>query len=111
MPFGLVNAPATFQRAMDTHLSNLMFKSCVAYIDDVAVYSEGDFSQHLKALEEVFKRLVEAKIKLKPSKYKFARRSIKFLGHIIGGGKVTPDPEKIQVVALCSPPKDPEEIH
>ena len=52
LPFGLCNAPATFQRLMNTVLAGLTHKSCVVYLDDIVVASP-TFEQHLKDLEEV----------------------------------------------------------
>ena len=60
MPFGLVNALAIFQRMIDVYLANLIFKSCITYIDDVDVYSDRFFLKHLKCLEKVFQRLQRA---------------------------------------------------
>ena len=67
MPFGLCNAPATFQRLMDTVLMGLNFDVCLAYLDDIIVYSS-DLTSHLERLKKLFQRLREANLKLKPSK-------------------------------------------
>jgi len=64
MPFGLCNAPATFQRLMDTVLMGLNFNICLAYLDDIIVYSH-DLSSHMERLEKLFQRLKEANLKLK----------------------------------------------
>lgn len=64
MPFGLVNAPATFQMVMNMILKGLTWKHCLVYIDDINVWSD-NFDNHLKHLDLVFKRLRKANLTLK----------------------------------------------
>ena len=80
MPFGLCNAGASFQRAMEEVCQDLPNSS--AYMDDVITASEG-FVNHLADLRKVFERLRKAKLKIKPSKCKFGCSEIKFLGFIV----------------------------
>ena len=98
MPFGLTNAPATFQRFMDAVLSGSKWKTLLVYIDDICVFSR-DFETHLKDLEEVFKRLQAANLKLKPSKCHLFQTKTKFLGHVVSAKGISPDPEKIMAIA------------
>lgn len=93
MPFGLCNAPATYQRMMTTILGTL--KSCVAYIDDVIVASKG-FDNHLCDLRLLFDRFRQYNLKLQPSKCNLAMTSVKYLGHIISKDGISPDPEKLK---------------
>ena len=65
MPFGLCNAPATFQRLMTQVLADLEWGICFVYLDDILVASQ-TFEEHLKHLESVFKRLRKAGLRLKP---------------------------------------------
>ena len=67
MPFGLCNAPATFQRLMDLVLAGLQWSSCLVYLDDVIVIGK-TFKEHLSNLHTVLTRLREAGLKLKPKK-------------------------------------------
>ena len=67
MPFGLCNAPATFQRYMDLIFAGIKWISCLIYLDDIIVFSNS-FEQHLKDLEDVFERLRRFNLVLKPSK-------------------------------------------
>lgn len=67
MPFGLCNAPPTFQRLMDNLLRNLTWKHCLVYLDDVIVFSQ-DLKTHIERLGEVLRRFEAANLKLKPSK-------------------------------------------
>ena len=70
MPFGLCNAPATFQRLMDRVLHGLKWHSCFVYIDDIVVVG-ANCKEHLYNLAYVLKRLREAGLKLKPTKCNF----------------------------------------
>lgn len=98
MPFGLANAPATFQRTMDVVLSGLIGLACWVYLDDIIVAST-TFDEHLKQLQLVFDRLRAAGLSLKLPKCNFAKPSLLFLGHIVSGQGVAPDPVKVQAVA------------
>ena len=82
MPFGLSNAPATFQWFMDTCLRNLNLNWCVIYLDVIAIFWK-DLTSHLEMLETMFQKLEQAGLKLNPSKYKLFCRQIMYLGHIV----------------------------
>ena len=97
MPFGLCNAPATFQRAMDQLLREV-HEFCQPYMDDVITFTNGDFDLHLHQLENVLQRLQSAPMVAKPSKFKVLQRELKFLGHIISRHTIKPDPGKTEAV-------------
>ena len=86
MPFGLTNAPAVFQRLMQRVLMDLNQKNdadfVTVYIDDILVYSK-TLEQHLDHLKVVMDRLIQAGLKLKPSKCLFVRKEVNYLGHVI----------------------------
>lgn len=94
MPFGLCNAPATYQRIMNILLAGLSGLTCLVYLDDIIIYSK-DFSSHLRDLKEVLDRLVEAEILLKPSKCRFGVEQVEYLGHIVSARGIAPDPKKV----------------
>ena len=96
MPFGLHNAPATFQRMMNDVLREC-FDFCQVYIDDVAVYST-TWEEHVEHLRRVFTCLREANLTLKMAKCQFGRRQVEYLGYVVGNGKVLPNPKKIEAV-------------
>ena len=98
MPFGLCNAPATFSRVMDTVLRDLKGNQVLVYLDDIIVYSE-TWEQHLTKLRNVFDRLRQYNLKLKPSKCNFARENVKYLGHLVTSSGIYPDPEKIRAIS------------
>ncbi len=105
MPFGLCNAPATFQRVMQRVLAGLEWKTCFVYIDDVLVASK-TFEEHLQHLRDVFLRLRSANLRLKPKKCGFLRDKIPFLGHIISRGGILPDPRNTEKVVNYPRPMD-----
>ncbi|KAL1260060.1 hypothetical protein QQF64_007887 [Cirrhinus molitorella] len=82
MPFGLCNAPATFQRLMGVVLGDLMFDILLIYLDDVIIFSR-NFESHCQRLEIVFNRLRQHGLKLKPTKCFLLKPEVKFLGHLI----------------------------
>jgi Reverse transcriptase (RNA-dependent DNA polymerase) len=97
MPFGLCNAGATFQRLMDIVLSGLTYEICLAYIDDIVIYSR-TINEHFDRLRVVLGRLRSAGLKLKPSKCFLFRKSVGFLGHVVSGEGIETDPRKIQAI-------------
>lgn len=109
MPFGLTNAPATFQRMVNLLLSGLNWKSSIAYLDDIIVFSH-TFEQHLSHLSEIFERFRKQNLKLSPNKCQFFRREVPFLGHIVDKQGVRPDPSKTEAVANYPTPKNISEI-
>jgi len=82
MPFGLCNAPATFQRLMALVFSGMMGETCLAYLDEFIIFSK-TFDEHLQKLERVFERLQSSNLKLKAEKCAFCQPKVHFLGHIV----------------------------
>ena len=105
MPFGLVNAPATFQRLMEVVLAGLARKICLVYLDDVLVLGR-TLDEHNTNLAQVLERLREAGIRLKPSKCSFTMREIEYLGHVVSGEGIRTAPSKLEAVKLYLVPKD-----
>ena len=104
MPFGLRNAPATFQRAMDMVLAGAKWNHCLVYIDDILIYSES-VAEHLMHVREVFERLIKFNLKLKPSKYELFKPEIIFLGHLISEAGIKPNPAKVAAIMDWPEPK------
>ena len=109
MPFGLCNAPATFQRLMDLVLTGLKWSSCLVYLDDVVVVGK-TFSEHLNNLASVFKHLRDAGLRLKPKKCAFCLPQVEFLGHIVSAEGVSTDPAKVKKVASWPTPTSRREV-
>lgn len=97
MPFGLCNAPATFERLMERVLSGLPWEVCLLYLDDIIVYAK-TFEAELERLRSVFTRLREAGLKVSPKKCHLFKKRVVFLGHVVSEEGVSTDPEKIKAV-------------
>ncbi len=109
MPFGLTNAPATFQRAMEIALSGLQWTTCLIYLDDVIVFGR-TFAEHRDRLVEVLGRIRKAGLKLKPGKCQLFRPQVTFLGHVVSGEGVKPDPTNISKVADWPTPSNVTDV-
>ncbi|XP_011860867.1 PREDICTED: uncharacterized protein LOC105558005 [Vollenhovia emeryi] len=109
MPFGLKNAPATFQRLMDNVLSGLQGNELFVYMDDIVIYARS-IEEHEIKFKRLIQRLRSANLKLQPDKCKFLCKEVSYLGHIIGSNGVRPDPDKIKAVAEFPTPRTPKNI-
>lgn len=97
MPFGLCNAPSTFQKLMDTILKDIKWKYCMVYLDDILIFSKS-WEEHLEQLRVILQRLLSAGISLKLSKCEFGNTSIQYLGHVIKKASISPDPENVRAI-------------
>ena len=104
MPFGLRNAPATFQRAMDIILSGVRWKCCIVYLDDIIVFSKNR-EDHLRHLEEVFRLLRDAGATLRLKKCEFFKDEVKYLGHVIRPGRLGMLQKNVESIVKAMPPK------
>ncbi len=109
MPFGLANAPSTFQRLMHAVLRGLQYDICLVYLDDIIIFSR-TFDDHLTHLNDVFSRLRSANIKLKPSKCSFACSEVEYLGHVVSRDGIRLDPNKIQAVREFPVPRCTKDV-
>ena len=96
MPFGMKNSPATFQRLVNSLISNL--DGCKAYIDDAIIFSE-EWQQHLQTIRTFFDRLSDAKLTVNLAKSEFCHANLTFLGHIVGQGQVKPVEAKVEAIS------------
>ena len=97
MPFGLSNTPATFQSYIHTALAGLVDVICVAYLDNILVFTK-DRESHSTALRQIFERLQKAELYVKPSKCTFYQKEVEFLGFIVDGSGVKMDQSRIRVI-------------
>lgn len=109
MPFGLCNAPATFQRLMDRVLAGMQWETCLVYLDDIIVLAR-DVPEMLQRLNQVFQRLQQANLKLKPAKCSLFHRQVTYLGHIVSEHGVATNPAKIHEVQAWPPPTSVQEV-
>lgn len=106
MPFGLCNAPSTFQRLMQRMFGDQQCQSLLLYLDDIIVFSSF-VPQQLQRLEVV---LQKEGFKIKLKKCAFFRKEVRYLGHIISSEGVSTDPAKIEVVAKWQQPRHVSEL-
>lgn len=109
MPFGLKNAPATFQRLMDNVLTGLQGQELFVYLDDIVIYASS-LQEHEIKFRKLVRVLRQANLRLQPDKCEFLRPEVNYLGHIIGEDGVKPDPKKIDAVKNFPIPKNPKNI-
>ncbi len=109
MPFGLKNAPATFQRLMETVLGELRRNICFVYIDDIIIYSQS-VAQHFKDLQTVLHRLQEAGLTINLKKSKFCLKEITFLGHVVSINGITADLSKVEAIRSYPVPRNIKEV-
>ena len=103
MPFGLCNAPATFQRLMDRVLKDLKWSECLVYIYNIVIFGR-TFDEHLCHVANVLSDLRQAGLKLKPEKCYFLQQEVRYLGHIVSEEGIATDPSKITAVSSWPAP-------
>ena len=101
MPFGLCNAPPTFQRLMLNCLGELNLTYCLIYLDDVIIFSHTE--EHLEQMHVVFDWLREHGLKLKPSKCEVFQMEINYLAHHVSKEGVLPSKKNLEAIAQCPP--------
>jgi ribonuclease HI len=109
MSFGLMNAGATFQRAMDIAFIEETGKFIVVYLDDVTVFSQSD-DEHLRHLRQVFEKCRRFGISLNPKKCLFGLEEGKLLGHIISKEGIRIDPSRIEAILKIEHPRNLKEL-
>ena len=97
MPFGLTCAPSVFHRLMDFVSAGLSYVICLVYLDDIIIFGR-TFEEQLSRLEEVFRRMQSANLKLKPTKCSFFQRPVAFLGHVISQDGMSGQEAKIDAI-------------
>jgi hypothetical protein len=105
MPMGIKNGPSSFQRAINQVLRGLLWKNCLAYLDDLLIFSDREHC-HFTLIDRILNRLKKSGLKLNPKKCKFAYFELEFLGHVISEEGIRPNPEKIRAVKEMRPPTD-----
>ena len=109
LPFGLRNAPATFQRAMDIILARVRWRFVLVYLDDIIIFSRGA-EEHLSHLESVLKLLQEAGATLRIPKCHFFKEQVKYLGHILRPGKLAIYGRNLEAINKAMPPKNKTQV-
>ncbi len=111
MFFGLTNSPSTFQTMMDTIFRDLTATGeVVIYMDDILIATPNNTPHHRQLVHQVLDKLEEHDLFLKPEKCTFEVPEIKYLGLVIGGGRVRMDRVKVQGVDGWERPKNLKEL-
>jgi hypothetical protein len=109
MPFGLNNAPATYQRCIDVVLFGLKGIDCFLYLDDRICFS-ATMEKHARKLQAIFERLEQANFKIQPEKCVFATDAVEYLGHMCTPEGIRPDPKNIRAIKEYPVPKTVKDI-
>jgi hypothetical protein len=109
MPFGLMNAPATFQRMMNNAFAGLTWHCCLVYLDDIIIYSN-TFEDHLRDLALVFQRVDEHGLRMKPSKCFIACDKVQYLGHMLTPDGLRAAPSKLKAIHEWPIPRNVKEV-
>ena len=109
MPFGLKNAPATFQRLMNEILRDYINKTCVVYLDDILIFSTS-LTEHIKAIGDIFEVLERKNLKIQIDKCNFLKKETEFLGHVLTKDGMKPNPNKIKIIQDLELPKTEKQI-
>ena len=110
MPFGLMNALATFQALINTTLCKYLDIFVTAYLNDKLIYTKGTLKEHIQEVKKVFKALQKADIRLQPDKCKFHVKTVKFLRSIITTDGIQMDKEKVKAIREWPEPKNLTEV-
>lgn len=110
MPFGLINAPATFQHLMNTLFDRNVFQDFLeVFIDDLCVHHH-DWSDFLVSLDKCLRVLNQSGLKLSIEKCEFGFSKVGYLGHIVSAEGISPDPSKVDAALKLLPPKTVTEV-
>ena len=109
MPFGLKNAPSTFQRVMDNILRGIHNEKCAVYLDDVIIYSTS-LDEHIQKLREIFQRFRDSNFKIQLDKSEFLKKEVAYLGHVVTPEGVKPNPDKIKAIKQYPIPNTTKQI-
>jgi hypothetical protein len=109
MPFGLMNAPATFQALMNEVLRPFLRRFVLVFFDDILVYNSS-WAEHLRHLHLVFTKLQEQNLVVKRSKCAFGELTVGYLGHVISKDGVTMDAAKVQAILDWPRPRSVRDV-
>ena len=109
MPFGVKNAPGTFQREMRRVLRDRLNKGVFVFIDDIIIYSRTE-AEHLELIDWVLSQLVKAGYYANPGKCQFLKSEVNFLGHVVSRAGVSMQKHKVEAVRNWPQLKSPKDV-
>ena len=95
MPFGMSNAPATFQRIINHSIQDL--EGAYAYLDDIVVVGD-TWDEHFERLHKLLQRLKEVGLTINLCKTSFCQATVTYLGHIVGNGNIRPKTANVEAI-------------
>ena len=105
-PFGLANAPSTFQKYINWTLREYLDDFVSAYIDDILIFTTGSLRKHREHVNKVLEKLRQAGLQIDIDKCEFETQSTKYLGFIIEAGKgISMDPNEVKAILEWEAPK------
>ena len=109
LPFGIMNAPAAFQRMMDTVLRGVLHGNVMVYMDDVIIYTK-TWGDHIARLRDVLHRIAGAGLTINLKKCKFACHNLLYLGHTVTKEGIRPEQLKVEAVRSVARPSNLAEL-
>ena len=109
LPFGLTNAPATFQRLIQNILQKYLNKFVIAYLDGILIFSK-TVEEHKDHVKKVLDELRKEKLHCKIEKCELFKDSVEFLGHIIKHNRIEMDPLKLKAIEDWEIPKSIKDV-
>ena len=109
MPFGLANAPSTFQHFVNDVLRPFLDVFCTAYLDDILIYSE-NLHEHREHVRAVLNALREAGLQLDVDKCEFHQDKVTYLGYVVGVDGIQMDPKKVQAIVDWDYPNNVKDV-
>lgn len=94
---------------MDLILRDLLYNTCLVYLDDIVIYSTS-LEEHLEKLQKVFDRLRQHNLKIQPDKSEFLKKHVEYLGHELTPNGLTPNQRKVQDIINYPIPRTEKEI-
>ena len=110
MPFGLANAPATFQAYMERSMEGLVDWICIVYMDDILIYGGDTLEEHQECVRQVLQRLRENGLYIKATKCAWAASEVTFLGFVIGRGGIWMEPNRVEAISEWPVPRTLREL-
>ena len=105
----LQHVRSQFSKTYGSHFERLRIPFSLIYIDDIIIFSKS-VDEHLVHLEEVFRRLRDANVKLNPKKCSFVKQRVEYLGHVVTPEGISPNPDKVRVVQEFPTPTNLKEL-
>jgi hypothetical protein len=110
MPFGLTNAPATFQSVINRTLHEYLGIFVTAYLDDILIYTKGNFEEHVRQVRKVLTKLRENDLLVNSEKSEFHVQETTFLGFIISNKGIRMQPAKVDAIVGWKEPNTVKEV-